>query len=116
MKTGTNKCAVCGKEFKYDMGKRGPVPRYCSDECRRKAHIKTNTKSMTKRYHEDDEWRKKRVRQNAESNRRRREARREQVMQGLINDIMKAKTPEEVRSILEDRVKIKASLYNARIV
>ena len=104
------KCKICGKEFEV-ASKRGRVPYYCSDECRRKAHAKVTTRNITKRYHADDEFRKKRVAANALGNRRRREARREQAMQELIADLMQADTSDEVRAILEKKTRIKSQYY-----
>lgn len=104
------KCKICGKEFEVES-KRGRVPQYCSDKCRRKAHTKVTTRNLTNRYRTDDEFRKKRVAANVLGNRRRREARREQAMQELISDIMQANTSDEVRAILEKKTRIKSEYY-----
>ena len=109
------KCEICGKEFEKEKG-RGKAYKYCSDECRKTARTRANTKKMVKRYHGDAEWRARRVKQNVASNRRRRDARKEQAMQQLIADIMQANTAEGVRKILEERVRIKADIYNAKSV
>lgn len=104
------KCKICGKEFEV-ASKRGRVPQYCSDECRRKAHSKVTTRNIVKRYRTDDEFRKKRVAANVLGNRRRRETRREQAMQELISDLMQANTSDEVRAILEKKTRIKSEYY-----
>jgi len=104
------KCKICGKEFEVEK-KRGRVPQFCSEECRRKAHTKVTTRNITNRYHTDDEFRKKRIASNASGNRRRREARREQVMQELIFEVMQANTSDEVRAILEKKTRIKSEYY-----
>ena len=107
------KCKVCGKKFEQEV-KRGRVSFYCSDECRKKDRYATNNSKMVERYHSDDEFRERRVKQNTESNRRRREARKEQVMQELVDDIMQAGNATKVRKILEERVRIKSEFYNAK--
>lgn len=104
------KCKICGKEFEVDKS-RGRVPQFCSEECRRKAHTKITTRNIMNRYHTDEEFRKKRVASNVSSNRRRREARREQVMQELIFEVMQANTSDEVRAILEKKTRIKSEYY-----
>lgn len=104
------KCKVCGKEFEAENG-RGRKVAYCSDECRRKGHMRVNTKAMLKRYHNDEEWRAKRIRQNADSNKRRREARKEQVMQELCEELYNAKSSGDIRAILDKKVRIRSELY-----
>lgn len=104
------KCIICGKEIEEKGGK-GRKELYCSQECKSKGHTKATTKYLNSRYHTDDEFRKKRIASNAESNRRRREARKEQVMQELIVDLMQADTSDEVRKLLEEKTKLKASYY-----
>ena len=74
-------------------------------------HTTAQTSVAVKRYHADDEFRKKRVAANALGNRRRREARREQAMQELIADLMQANTSDEVRAILEKKTRIKSQYY-----
>ncbi len=106
------KCKVCGKEF--EVGKTaGRVIGFCSDECRRKARTKINTKSILKRYHNDEEFRKRRIADTVAGNRRRREARKEQAMQELCEELYNAKSSGDIRAILEKKVRIKASVYNA---
>ena len=106
------KCIICGKEIEEKGGK-GRKELYCSQKCRNKGHIKATSKYLNSRYHTDDEFRKKRIASNVESNRRRREARKEQVMQELILQLMQAETADEIRSLLEEKTKIKASCYYA---
>lgn len=103
-------CKVCGKRFEVERTV-GRVSGCCSDACRRKAHTKVNTKSLLKRYHNDEEFRKKRIADNVAGNRKRREARKEQAMQELIADLMSANTSDEVRQILDERVRIKSQYY-----
>lgn len=104
------KCKICGKEFEVEK-KRGRVPQVCSEECRRKAHTKITTRNIANRYRTDEEFRKKRVAANASSNRRRREARKEQAMQELVFELMQANTSDEVRKILDERVRLKSQTY-----
>lgn len=103
-------CKVCGKEFEVEKTA-GRVSGFCSEECRRKARTKINTKSLLKRYHNDEEFRKKRIADNVAGNRRRREGRKEQAMQELVADLMSADTSDEVRQILDERVRIKSQYY-----
>lgn len=103
-------CKTCGKKFEVERTA-GRVSGFCSEECRRKAHIKVSTKSLLKRYHNDEEWRKKRIADNAAGNRKRREVRKEQAMQELVADLMSADTSDEVRQILDERVRIKSQYY-----
>lgn len=106
------KCKICGKEFEVEPNKRGGrVSQFCSDECRRKARSKINTKSLIKRYHADEEWRKKRIASNVAGNRRRREERRELAMQQLVFELGQAKDAGEMREILEEKVRIKSQYY-----
>lgn len=106
------KCKICGKEFEVEPNKGGGRMRgFCSEECRRKARTKINTKSLLKRYHNDEEFRKKRIASNIAGNRRRREERREQAMQELVRDLMLADTSDEVRQILDEKVRIKSQYY-----
>lgn len=104
------KCKICGKEFEVEKTT-GRVSGFCSEECRRKARTKVNTKSLLKRYHNDEEFRKKRIADNVIGNRKRREARKEQAMQELVADLMQADTSDEVRQILDERVRIKSQYY-----
>lgn len=104
------KCKICGKEFEPKRAA-GRHPNFCSEECRRKAHTKKTTKYLNERYKNDDEFRKKRIASNAASNRRKREGRKEQAMQELVLQLMQAETPEEIRSILEERVRLKSQTY-----
>lgn len=104
------KCKICGKEFEVDKS-RGRVPQFCSEECRRKAHTKITTRNIMNRYHTDEEFRKKRVASNVSSNRRRREARREQALQELVVELMQADTSDEVRRLLEEKTRLKSYLY-----
>lgn len=103
-------CKICGKKFEVEKSA-GRVSQFCSDECRRKARSKTNTKSIVKRYHNDEAFRKKRIASNVAANRKRREARKEQAMQELVLQLMQAETSEEIRSILDERVRIKSQYY-----
>lgn len=104
------KCKVCGKEFEVEKTA-GRVIGFCSEECRRKARTKVNTKSLLKRYHNDEEFRKKRIADTVAGNRKRREARKEQVMQELIADLMQAETSDEMRQLLEEKVRLKSQTY-----
>lgn len=104
------KCIICGKEIKETMGK-GRNKGYCSEECKRKGRVKASTKYLVKRYQTDEEFRKKRIKQNVESNKRRREARKEKVMQELCEELYNAKSSGDIRAILEKKVKLKTELY-----
>lgn len=100
------KCVVCGKEFEGDVRRR-----YCSPECKRVMDVKNSLKSLHRKYHSDEEYRKKRIADNAAGNKRRREARKEQAMQELVRDLVLADTSDEVRKILDERVRLKSTLY-----
>lgn len=104
------KCKVCGKEFEVEKTA-GRVSGFCSEECRRKARTKVNTKSLLKRYHNDEEFRKKRIADNVAGNRKRREARKEQAMQELCEELYNAKSSGDIRAILEKKVRIKSQYY-----
>lgn len=103
-------CKICGKEFepKRTAGRR---PDFCSEECRRKAHTKKTTRYLNERYKNDEEFRKRRIASNIESNRRKREERKEQAMNGLVLEIMNAGSAEEVRKILDKNVRLKSQTY-----
>lgn len=103
-------CKVCGKEFEVEKTA-GRVSGFCSEECRRKARTKINTKSLLKRYHNDEEFRKKRIADNVAGNRRRREGRKEQAMQELCEELYNAKSSGDIRAILEKKVRIKSQYY-----
>lgn len=100
------KCVVCGKEFEGDARRR-----YCSPECKHVMDVKNSLKSLHRKYHSDEEYRKKRIADNAAGNKRRREARKEQAMQELVRDLILADTSDEVRAILEKRVRIRSEYY-----
>ena len=100
------KCVVCGKEFEGDVRRR-----YCSPECKHVMDVKNSLKSLHRKYHSDEEYRKKRIADNAAGNKRRREARKEQAMQELVRDLVLADTSDEVRKILDERVRLKSTLY-----
>ena len=104
------KCKVCGKEFEVEKTA-GRVSGFCSEECRRRARTKVNTKSLLKRYHNDEEFRKKRIADNVIGNRKRREARKEQAMQELCEELYNAKSSGDIRAILEKKVRIKSQYY-----
>lgn len=104
------KCKICGKEFEVEKTT-GRVSGFCSEECRRKARTKVNTKSLLKRYHNDEEFRKKRIADNVIGNRKRREARKEQAMQELCEELYNAKSSGDIRAILEKKVRIKSQYY-----
>ena len=107
-KTAT--CKVCGKEFEYDTA-RGRDPHFCSDECRAKAHTKTNTKSMVKRYHNDEEWRKQRIKRNAEGEKRRRAERKEKVLNDMVAFFASTTDTKAIRRMLEEKTRIKSECY-----
>ena len=100
------KCVVCGKEFDGDVRRR-----YCSPECKHVMDVKNSLKSLHRKYHNDEEYRKKRIADNSAGNKRRREARKEQAMQELVRDLVLADTSDEVRKILDERVRLKSTLY-----
>ena len=100
------KCVVCGKEFEGDVRRR-----YCSPECKHVMDVKNSLKSLHRKYHSDEDYRKKRIADNSAGNKRRREARREQAMQKVVAELVQAKTAEEIRSILEENTRLKSTLY-----
>ena len=100
------KCVVCGKEFEGDVRRR-----YCSPESKHVLDVKNSLKSLHRKYHNDEDYRKKRIADNAAGNKRRREARKEQAMQRVVLQLMQAETAEEIRSILEDNTRLKSTLY-----
>ena len=104
------KCKIWGKECEVEKTA-GRVSGFCSEECRRKARTKVNTKSLLKRYHNDEEFRKKRIADNVIGNRKRREARKEQAMQELCEELYNAKSSGDIRAILEKKVRIKSQYY-----
>ena len=109
IKTAT--CKVCGKEFKYKASTRGRAPYFCSDECRAKARTKSNTKCMVKRYHSDEEWRKKRVAQNVEGERRRRAERKEKVINDMVAFFASTTDTKAIRRMLEEKTRVKSECY-----
>jgi hypothetical protein len=73
--------------------------------------VKNSLKSLHRKYHNDEDYRKKRIADNSAGNKRRREARKEQAMQKVIAELMQAETVEEVRNILEENTRLKSTLY-----
>lgn len=108
----TSTCKICGKEFEYEYnGGKGRKPGFCSEECRAKAHTKTNTKSMVKRYHSDEEWRKKRIAQNIASEKRRREERRDKVITEMVAFFASSTDTRAIRKMLEEKTRVKSEWY-----
>ena len=103
-------CKVCGKEFEYEPS-RGRKPGFCSEECRAKAHTKTNTKSMVKRYHSDEEWRKKRIANNAAGEKRRRAERKEKVITDMVAFFASSTDTRAIRKLLEEKTRVKSECY-----
>lgn len=100
------KCVVCGKEFEGDVRRR-----YCSPECKHVMDVKNSLKSLHRKYHSDEDYRKKRIADNSAGNKRRREARKEQVMQELCEELYNAKSSGDIRAILDKKVRIRSELY-----
>lgn len=108
--TKTAVCKVCGKEFEYEPA-RGRKPYFCSEECRIKARSKSNTKSMIKRYNADGEWRKKRIQQNVEGERRRRAERKEKVINDMVAFFASTTDTKAIRRMLEEKTRVKSECY-----
>lgn len=104
-------CVVCGKEFNVGDGAGKRSTSFCSEECKAKHRSKQCVGYIKNRYERDENYRSLRIKKSAEGNKRRREARREQIMQQLVADIMLADTSDEVRALLDATVKVKGELY-----
>lgn len=103
-------CVVCGNEFTREK-RSGRRKVFCSEECRKKKHQEYSNRYNMRRYHSDADFRKHKAELNRNSSRKHRSARKEKAWQELIDAIIAAKTEEEVRSILEERVRMKSDLY-----
>ena len=110
--TKTAICKTCGKEFEYgDKKGKGRKPGFCSEECRAKAHTKSNTRCMVNRYKNDEEWRKKRIQQNVEGERRRRAERKEKVITEMVAFFASSTDTKAIRKMLEAKARIKSECY-----
>lgn len=103
-------CVICGKEF-VPTRRSGRKANLCSDECRKKRRSQQSVRYMQKRYYSDEEYRKYRSNSMTESNRRRRTERKEKIFNEVVEDVFNAKDIETVRSILQEKMKVKAELY-----
>ncbi len=105
------KCKECGKEVFLPVSNIGRMPEYCSEICRQKHRTKGTTNYIKKRYKDDAEFRKHRIRQNAAGNKRRRENAKALAMDKLVDDLMAARTKDEVRRLLEKNVRLRSEVY-----
>lgn len=104
-------CPICGKEFERRIGKIGRKQIYCSKECKNKRDVKKTVEYLKKRYRKDEEFRERRKRTNTELLFKKRVKAKEEAMQELVADLNSATTPEEIRAILDERIRLKRETY-----
>lgn len=103
-------CAVCGKEFMREK-RNGRRKVFCSEECRKEKHKEYSNRYNMRRYYSDADFRKHKAELNRKSSKKYRSVRKEKAWQELVDAVVAAQTEEEVRSILEERVRLKSDLY-----
>lgn len=106
-------CANCGKEFTYIRKRR--ERKFCSQKCRNRVfNVRHCVKSRNARFERDPEYKKQVLAKNSECIKRRTAMRKEAVMVELIDKLAATSNADEIRSILEQYTRLKASLYRGR--
>lgn len=111
-------CKTCGKEFEYEY-KGGRLRKFCSAKCSVKfCNMNYHQNYWTKRYHEDPEWREKRLSYNNELARKKRaadraeaEKKRQLVAKATVLLIRGASTLEEAIEIFEEKASVRKEFY-----
>ncbi|WP_024859800.1 hypothetical protein [Ruminococcus flavefaciens] len=104
-------CSECGKLFEWERKGKGRLPHYCSAKCKNKRDNRATVAYLKQRYRDDLVFRERRKRSNILSMKRKRDERKAQAMEKLVNDLLAATTVEQVREILNERVRLKSELY-----
>lgn len=111
-------CKTCGKEFEYEY-KGGRLRKFCSRKCSIKfANMTYHREYWKKRYHEDSEWREKRLSFNKEQSRKKRAADREEaekkrqlIAKVIVQLIRGASTLEEAIEVFEEKALVRKEFY-----
>lgn len=104
-------CKMCGKEFTFVGKGSGRKPSFCSPECKRKAHTARTTAYIAKRYRTDPDFRKRRVQQNAASNKKRREESKDSELDRIANEVATMSDAEEIKTYLAKYMRVKSESY-----
>lgn len=108
---GPRECSICGRTFWVVREGKGKYPTMCSDECRRKYQIKKTSEYLMRRYHEDPEFRKRRIAGTIRRNAYRRAERQDALLERLVQELDQCDTLDEMKTVLEHRVRINAGSY-----
>lgn len=104
-------CKECGKEFSFPKHTKGKRPIFCSPECKRKAHTARTTAYIAKRYRTDPDFRKRRVQQNAASNKKRREESKDSELDRIANEVATMSDAKEIKTYLAKYMRVKSEFY-----
>lgn len=104
-------CKICGTRFVRQCT-RGRRVCFCSDECRQVARRNTVNKYLKTRYYADADWRAHKRELNKASDKKRRSQRKDEALNRLADELVAAKTKEEIVEILNRSVRLKTELYN----
>jgi hypothetical protein len=66
---------------------------------------------MVKRYHSDEEWRKKRIAENVAGEKRRRAERKEKVINDMVAFFASTTDTKAIRRMLEEKTRVKSECY-----
>lgn len=99
-------CPICGKEFEQVRKTAGRKKIYCSKACKRKNDQKITANYIKRRYAQDEEFRAMRKRQSTNWARRSMQKKKDEAFEELVNDIIDAKNANEIKEILQARVRL----------
>lgn len=109
--TEPRECSICGRTFWVVREGKGKYPTMCSDECRRKYQIKKTSEYLIRRYHEDPEFRKRRIAGTTRRNAHRRAERQDALLERLVQELDQCDTLNEMKAVLQYRVRINVGSY-----
>lgn len=104
-------CKMCGKEFAFVKKTKGRRPGFCSPECKKKSRTVRTTAYLTMRYRTDPEFRKRRVRSNVASNKKRREKLKDSELDRIAKTVAAMSDVEEVKAYLAKHMWVKGEFY-----
>ena len=104
-------CKMCGKEFTFVGKGSGRKPSFCSPECKKKSRTARTTAYLTMRYRADPEFRKRRVKSNSASNKKRREKLKDSELDRIAKTVAAMSDVEEVKAYLAKHMRVKGEFY-----
>ena len=104
-------CKMCGKKFTFAKKRKGRRPGFCSPECKNKSRTARTTAYLNMRYRTDPDFRKRRVKSNSASNKKRREKLKDSELDRIANAVATMNDAEEIKAYLAKHMRVKGEFY-----